>query len=241
MDLLTQGLGRLFLVPTPLGEEGPVGCLTERGLQTVRGLRHFAVENARTARRFLSALGMPVPIESLGIEVLDKRVDRESAIPLLAPLLSGYDLGILSEAGAPGVADPGAVLVALAQERGIEVCPLVGPSSILLTLMASGLNGQNFAFVGYLPVQSGARRARLRELETYSRRERQAQAFIETPYRNEQLLKDVLQTLGTNTHLCLGRGIHTTGGWIRTQRIFEWRECPPTLGKVPTFFILEAE
>lgn len=230
--------GRLFLIPTPLGDEGAEGCLTAGGIDTVRGLRHFAVENARTARRFLSTLGMPCAIDELQMGILDKRTAREGVQPFVAWLAAGLDVGVLSEAGAPGIADPGALLVRVAHEHGVEVVPLVGPSSLLMAMMASGLNGQSFAFVGYLPIEKRARRARIRELETKAIREGSAQAFIETPYRNDQLLHELLATLRAETRLCLGCGLQHQGGWVRTLPVAEWFAANVTLGKVPTLYII---
>ncbi len=230
--------GRIFLVPAPIGDNPTGNTLTPYGLGLVRGLRHFAVENARSARRYLSALGMSVPIGELSLEVLDKDTDPARLPALLSPVLGGCDLGLISEAGCPGIADPGAQLVELAHAKGLEVVPLPGPSSILMALMASGLNGQSFAFNGYLPIERGERRSRLRELEARATREGQTQAFIETPYRNDRLLEEMLQTLRPATRLTIACGIDTEAGWLCTRRVGEWRGDIPHLGKVPTVFAI---
>ncbi len=230
--------GRLYLIPAPIGDKPTENTLTPHGLEIVRGLRHFAVENIRTARRFLSALGMPVPIADLAFELLDKDTDAASLPSVLAPVLAGQDMGIISEAGCPGIADPGAMLVELAHAKGVEPIPLPGPSSILMALMASGLNGQSFAFNGYLPIERNERRRRLRELEGRASREGQTQAFIETPYRNGKLLEEMLHSLRPATLLTIAYGIDTKEGWIRTQPVGEWRRNSPRLGKVPTVFAI---
>ena len=231
--------GKLYLIPSPIGTQTP--SLAPECLEIVRALRNFAVEEPRTARRFLSALTMPVSIAELNLLTLNKDSGTAPIEASLTLLRQGNSLGIISEAGMPGVADPGAELVARAHEAGIEVVPLVGASSILLTLAASGLNGQSFAFWGYLPIKNNERRAKLQELETRSRHEQQTQLFIETPYRNETMLAELLTTLTPTTLLCIANGIHWEGGSIRTQRIAEWRKMSVTLGKLPTVFALLAQ
>ena len=231
--------GKLYLIPSPIGTQTP--SLAPECLEIVRALRNFAVEEPRTARRFLSALTMPVSIAELNLLTLNKDSGTAPIEASLSLLRQGNSLGIISEAGMPGVADPGAELVARAHEAGIEVVPLVGASSILLTLAASGLNGQSFAFWGYLPIKNNERRAKLQELETRSRHEQQTQLFIETPYRNETMLAELLTTLTPTTLLCIANGIHWEGGSIRTQRIAEWRKMSVTLGKLPTVFALLAQ
>lgn len=229
---------RLILIPAPIGENPIDNTLTPYGLELVRTLRHFAVENARTARRYLSALGMPCPIQKLKIELLNKDTRPEQLLNLLRPLREGYSVGIISEAGVPGIADPGAMLVAGAHVQGFPVEPLPGPSSILMAMMASGLNGQSFAFVGYLPIEAEPRRKRIRDLETRASCEGQTQAFIETPYRNDKLLAELLATLRPQTKLCIAHGVDTTSGSIRTLPVQQWRKAKPTLGKIPTVFCI---
>ena len=231
--------GSVYLIPTPIGAETP--SLSPEIVALVRQLRYFAVEEERTARRFLSELDMPVPIATLQLITLNKDSAPEHVDSIIKLLQSGNSVGVISEAGMPGIADPGAQLVIRAHEKDIRVVPLVGASSILLTLAASGLNGQNFAFVGYLPVKNEERRNRILQLETRSRIEQQTQLFIETPYRNEKMFAELLTTLSPSTLLCIANGVHWAEGSIRTQRVSEWRKQNPTLGKLPTVFALLAE
>ena len=220
-------MSTIYLIPAPLGPDWLESTLPAGVLATVRSLRHFAVENLRTARRYLAELGMPVPIAELILE----RFDRESTPADAQRILREFrenDIGVISEAGVPGVADPGAVLVAEAQREGRLVVPLVGPSSILLTLMGSGFNGQQFAFCGYLPIAQTERRVRIRQL----------QLFIETPYRNDAMLQQLLADLQPRTLLCLGHGLQHPEGWVRTRTVAEWRQARPSLGKIPTVFAL---
>lgn len=231
--------GSVYLIPSPIGIATP--SLGPEILDLVRTLRHFAVEEERTARRFLGELGMPVPISSLCFTTLNKDSNREPVDLCIKMLRNGESVGVISEAGMPGIADPGALLVARAHEVGIAVVPLVGASSILLTLAASGLNGQNFAFLGYLPVKNDERRTRILQLETRSRIEYQTQVFIETPYRNEKMYAELLATLAASTNLCIANGLHWEGGFIRTLRVAEWRKQVVALGKLPTVFAFLAE
>jgi 16S rRNA (cytidine1402-2'-O)-methyltransferase len=231
----------LYLVPVPLVEEGaPEAVLPGAVLERVRAIRDFVAENAKTARRFLSACGHPGPIASLGITVLDEHT-RDADIPaLLAPLREGRPLGLMSEAGVPAVADPGARLVAAAHEQGLRVVPLTGPSSILLALMASGLEGQRFRFAGYLPVPGPDRVAALRELEARSAAARETQVFIETPYRNDALLAEVLKTCRGDTRLTVAADLTGAAESIRTASIAQWRARPTPPGKRPAIFLLLA-
>lgn len=228
----------LYLIPTPIGAEGPAGALTEQGQAVVRRLRFFAAENVRAARRFLSALEMPVPIDALEIVPFDRESTDEDARELISRLAPGASLGVLSEAGAPGVADPGARLAAMAHSMNVAVCPLVGASSLLLTLMASGLNGQSFAFNGYLPIDQRALRNTIVHLEHTAITTGQTQLFIETPYRNDRLLALLLATLRNTTRLTIARGINTPEQLIRTRTIAEWKATPPPIGKIPTVFAI---
>ena len=224
--------GVLYAIPTPLGG-APAAALPAPALEVVRGLRRFAVENEKSARAFLKAVGMPVPIASLEVAVLDPDAH-------LRALEAGESLGLLSEAGAPCVADPGAALVAAAQDAGIRVVPLVGPSSILLALTASGLEGQRFAFCGYLPREAEPRVRSIRELEARSRRERETQIFIETPYRNDALLAALLETCAPGTRLCVATELTLPDESVRTRRVGDWRAARPAIGKRPTVFLLLA-
>jgi 16S rRNA (cytidine1402-2'-O)-methyltransferase len=234
--------GRLFLVPAWLSEEASVeSALPPAVLRTIRALECFVVEDARSARRFLAACGHPKPMRELRFEELNEHTDPAAVPALLAPLLEGKDLGLLSEAGVPAVADPGALLVAEAHARGIRVAPLVGPSSILLALMASGLEGQRFRFLGYLPVEAAARRKRLAEIERDSARHRETQVFIETPYRNDALLAGVLEACKETTRLCVAADLTGPMEWVRMDTIDGWKSRPsPAIGKRPAIFLILA-
>lgn len=224
----------LYLVPAALGG-APAQVLPQPTIDTVRALRDFAVENAKSARAFLSALGMPCPVRELSITTLDADTDA-----LLAPLRAGRSLGVLSEAGCPGVADPGQALVAAAHAAGFRVAPLVGPSSILLALMASGLEGQRFAFRGYLPRDAQERALRIRALEKLSRAERETQIFIETPYRNDVLLHALLECCAPATRLCVAVHLTLPDEEIATRSIAEWRRARAAIGRRPAVFLLLA-
>lgn len=224
----------LFLVPAALGGE-PAQVLPAPVIETVRRLRDFAVEDAKSARAFLAALDMPCPMRELRIETLD----GDPAV-LLAPLRAGRSLGVLSEAGCPGVADPGQALVAAAHAAGHRVVPLVGPSSILLALMASGLEGQRFAFRGYLPREPRERATRIRALEKRSREARETQIFIETPYRSDALLAALLETCAPGTRLCVAADLTLAEASIATRSVAQWREARAAIGRRPAVFLLLA-
>lgn len=233
--------GRLFLLPAWIAEDtDPAQVLPAPVLERLRALGAFVVEDAKSARRFLAACGHPGPMRAITMAELNEHTPREAVAGLLAPLLAGLDLGLLSEAGAPAVADPGAALVAAAHAAGISVVPAVGPSSILLALMASGLEGQRFRFVGYLPADAAARRTAIAELERLSARHAETQVFIETPYRNDALLADLLATLRPDTRLALAADLTGAQEWIRMDRVDAWRAHPPALGKRPAIFLLLA-
>lgn len=221
----------LYAIPTPLGG-GAADALPAAALRKIRTLKDFAVENAKSARAFLGEIGMPV--RELNIFELQKEKQP------LKPMLEGRDLGLLSEAGCPAIADPGAALVEAAHREGFEVVPLVGPSSIVLALMASGLEGQRFAFCGYLPRESEDRNKRIRELEDRSRREDETQIFIETPYRNDVLLGALIKTCRPATRLCVAADLTLPSQSIRTKTIGEWRKAAPPIGKRPAVFLLLA-
>ncbi len=234
--------GRLFLVPSWLSEDtAPQDAVPARVLERVRGLTHFVVEDAKSARRYLAACGHPQPMRALAFAELNEHTPPDSVPGLLAPLLEGHDVGLLSEAGLPAVADPGALLVAAAHAQGIRVVPLVGPSSIMLALMASGLDGQRFRFLGYLPVDAAARRARIGELERDSARGGGTQVFIETPYRNDALLADLLAHCRPATRLAVAAELTSEREWIRCDRIDAWKARPAApVGKRPAIFLLLA-
>jgi 16S rRNA (cytidine1402-2'-O)-methyltransferase len=222
-------LSTLYAIPTPLGGS-PRDALPAPTIETIRGIKDFVVENAKSARAFLGELGMPV--RELNIEVLGEDVSIH---------LRGRDLGLLSEAGCPAIADPGAKLVEAAHANGYRVVPLVGPSSIVMALVASGLEGQRFAFCGYLPRDSSERKAALQKLERRSRSEKETQIFIETPYRNDAMFAALLETCGEATRLCIAADLTLPGETIRSLTIAAWRLNPTPPGKRPAVFLLLAQ
>lgn len=233
----------LYLIPTPLGDTELQDILPAGVLERIRPLRHFIVERAKTARHFLKKVEMPVPMETLQMSELNTQTDRANLSEMLLPMLQqGVDMGLLSEAGCPAVADPGADIVRLAHENGIEVVPLVGPSSILMAVMASGMSGQNFAFWGYLPVVSGERRKRLQTLERQAQQLTQTQIFIETPYRNDAMLEDMLACLSPQTRVGIAVDLTLPTQLLKTQTVAKWRQMKekPSLHKRPTVFTMMA-
>ena len=231
----------LYLIPTPLGAPD-TPCLLPHEQAQITGLTDFVVEAEKTARAHLKHLGITTPIRELNLQTLNEHTDLKTLPELLKPLQEGRSMGILSEAGCPAVADPGANLVALAHRQGYEVRPLVGPSSLLLALMASGANGQNFAFKGYLPSEKSERIAALKSLEQRSRQQNETQLFIETPYRNDALLADALETLHPETRLCTAIDLTLPTQEIISQTVAAWRKSKtlPNLKKRPTIFVLHA-
>lgn len=232
--------GKLFLLPTPLSEVELTETLTARELGIISGLDCFVVEELRTARRFLSAAGHRGHVDELELHELNEHTAPEEVEAFASLFDDGRNVGLLSEAGLPAVADPGALLVALCHRHGIAVVPLAGPSSLMMALMASGLNGQNFAFRGYLPAKTAERRHALMELERLSARTRQTQIFIETPYRNDAMLTDILECCSPGTKLCIAADITSPGETILTKTVEEWRKTKTVLGKRPAVFILSA-
>ncbi len=231
----------LYLIPTTLGDTEPGHVVPATLVETVRSLRYFIVENVRTARRYLKKLDRDIDIDALEFMELNKHTDRKQLERFLHPVLNGNDTGIISEAGCPGVADPGADVVKLAHEKDIRVIPMVGPSSILLSLMASGMNGQNFAFVGYLPIPKGERQRAIKDLERRSATEHQTQIFIEAPYRNMKLLEDILQACHDQTRLCIAADITLESEYIKTQSVAQWKKGLPELHKRPAIFLLHKD
>jgi 16S rRNA (cytidine1402-2'-O)-methyltransferase len=215
--------GTLYLIPVPLGPVSPDSCLPPDTLAVARRLDHFVVERAKTARAHLKAMGHPQPIQVLQIEELNEHTPAAAIPPLLAPLKAGHDVGLLSEAGCPAVADPGAALVMAAHRNNIPVVPLIGPSSILLALMASGLGGQRFAFHGYLPAKEPERSQKIRELESIARRDRATQLFIETPYRSVALMDALSATLSPGTFISVGADLSLPSQLIQTRSAKNWR------------------
>lgn len=232
--------GTLYLIPTALGAGALTAVIPPDVQQRVRVLEHFVAENPKTARAFLKRVGTAKALQGLNITALNEHTPDSAIAGLAAPLLAGHDLGVMSEAGCPGIADPGAKLVLYAHRHGIRVVPLVGPSSILLALMGSGLNGQRFAFHGYLPVADVEREKTLRELERQSRRLAQTQIFIETPYRNQKLVAGILAACANNTLLCIAADLTLPGEDIRTMTVAAWKQRPPQLERRPALFLLLA-
>ena len=229
--------GILYLIPNTLGENDPNDVLPQKVMETAKAIRHFIVEDVRTARRFLRKIDRTFPIDDSVFFELNQHTDRCKIDPYIKPLLEGKDMGVISEAGCPAVADPGADIVALAHRKGVRVVPLVGPSSILLAQMASGFNGQSFAFVGYLPIENGERQRRLRKLEHRAKEENQTQLFIETPYRNTKLFEELLATLKGDTKICIACDITLDSEYIETRTVSEWKQKKPQdLNKRPTIF-----
>ncbi|MDE6823542.1 MAG: SAM-dependent methyltransferase [Duncaniella sp.] len=230
----------LYLIPSTMSDAPVTDVIPDGNLAVIRGIRHFVVENVRTVRRFLKRCDRSIDIDALSFTVLDEHTRPEEIPAMLAPLAGGEAVGVISEAGCPAIADPGADLVAIAQERGYEVVPLVGPSSIILSLMGSGFNGQSFSFVGYLPHEAKARTSRLRELEQRIRREGQTQIFIETPYRNNRLIAELASTLPGGMKLCVASDITGPAQSIVTLPLSVWARRKYDYDKIPTIFLLNS-
>jgi len=224
----------LYAIPTPLGG-APQAVLPQSVLETIRGLKDFAVENAKSARAFLSEVGMPLAMREIQIQEIGENPET-----LLQPLREGRPLGLLSEAGCPAIADPGAALVEAAHREGFRVVPLVGPSSITLALMASGLEGQRFAFCGYLPRETAERARRIKELEARSKKESETEIFIETPYRSDALLGALLESCHAQTRLCVAADLTLPTESISTRDVAEWRKSGSAIGRRPAVFLLLA-
>jgi 16S rRNA (cytidine1402-2'-O)-methyltransferase len=231
----------LYLIPVTLGDTPISNVLPTYNKEIILSIRHFIVEELRTARRFLKAVEKSIDIDALTFYEMGKHADASRFSQYLEPLRKGLPVGVISEAGCPAVADPGADVVAIAQREGLRVVPLVGPSSILLAVMGSGFNGQSFAFHGYLPIDAGARSKRLKQLESRSAAEHQTQLFIETPYRNEKLMADLLATCNPQTKLCIAAGLTTEQEYVRSQSIRDWKKNGlPQISKIPTIFAIYA-
>ncbi|MBD5226182.1 MAG: SAM-dependent methyltransferase [Bacteroidales bacterium] len=229
----------LYLFPVPLSDSSRIAdVLPEGNARLLRGIRHFLVENVRSARRFMKRVDPSIDVNLMSFTVLDEHTRPEDVARMLEPLENGEPMGVISEAGCPAVADPGADAVAVAQRKGLKVVPLVGPSSILMALMGSGFNGQSFAFNGYLPIEAGKRSAKLREMETRIRREGQTQIFIETPYRNNRLIAELVKSLPGQMRLCVATDITGRGENITTRALSQWGKTEYDYAKVPTIFLL---
>ena len=231
--------GILYLIPTTLGDNEPLEVLPLSVKKIIEATNHYIVENEKTARRFIKKITPNKVQPLLELHVLNKYTQDQELPLFLEACFQGKNVGLLSEAGCPGVADPGAEIVKIAHEKGIRVIPLVGPSSILMAMMASGMNGQNFAFNGYLPIDSHERKRAIKQLEKRAVDFQQSQAFIETPYRNDKLLADLIATLSGNTRLCIACDITLSTEYIRTMTINEWKKTSVNLHKRPTMFILD--
>ena len=234
-----MALGTLYMVPVTLGDDNLSYVIPADVMKLVQNLEYFVVENEKSARRFLGSVKTNKPVRELNFQLLNEHSAEKDLPNLIAPLLAGHHMGMLSEAGCPGIADPGATLAALAHRKGIKVAPLVGPSSILLSLMASGFNGQQFTFLGYLPSDKAARVNKLKEIEKQSQRLSETQIFIETPYRNQHMLEDILASCAAITKLCIATNISLETEFVVSKTIAEWKKSElPDLHKQPTVFLL---
>lgn len=231
-------MGILYLIPNTLGQSNIDNVLPSYNISVAKNLRHFIVENVRSARRFLKMLDRDIVIDDLSFYELNRHTPPDRIAELLLPIYEGHSMGIISEAGCPAIADPGADVVAIAQRKNIRVVPLVGASSIILSLMASGFNGQSFAFVGYLPIDKKARIQRLKQLESRASSERQTQIFIETPYRNNQLVQDMVATLKPDTLLCIASELTADTESVKTLTIAEWAKQQIDINKRNTIFLI---
>lgn len=232
--------GKLYLIPNVLAENTAQQIISPQVKEVIKNTQHFLVEDLRTARRYISSLKLGLTIEELKLEILDKKTKELQIKDLMKPVFQGKDIGVISEAGCPGIADPGALAVAFAHQKGIQVVPLSGPSSMFLALMGSGFNGQSFAFVGYIPIDKKARVEAIKELERDSIKHHRTQIFMETPFRNNHLLEDLKNSLHPNTKLCIAKNLTAKDEWIQSKTIAEWKKTKVDLHKVPTVFLLYA-
>ncbi|WP_148372974.1 SAM-dependent methyltransferase [Bacteroides bouchesdurhonensis] len=228
----------LYLLPVTLGDTSIEKVLPSYNAEIIHGIRYFIVEDIRSARRFLKKVDHDIDIDSLTFYPLNKHTSPEDISGYLKPLIGGASMGVISEAGCPAVADPGADVVAIAQRKKLKVVPLVGPSSIILSVMASGFNGQSFAFHGYLPIEPGERSKKLKALEQRVYAENQTQLFIETPYRNHKMIEDILQSCRPQTKLCIAANITCDDEYIQTRAVKDWKGNLPDLSKIPCIFLL---
>lgn len=238
MHYLSIMIPALYLIPNLLGETPVEQVLPPYNREIILGIRHFIVEDVRTARRFLKLVDRSIDIDQLTFYTLNKHTNPYEVASMLKPLEEGNPMGVISEAGCPAVADPGADVVAIAQRKGLQIIPLVGPSSIILAVMGSGFNGQSFAFNGYLPIESEDRIRTLKKLEQRAYTENQTQLFIETPYRNAKMMADILKACRPQTHLCIAAGLTTKDEYIRTRTIKEWGGKLPQIDKIPCIFLI---
>ncbi len=229
----------LYLLPVTLGDTEIDNVLPSYNRDIIRQIKFFIVENVRSARRFLKKVDRDINIDELTFYLMDKHTDAAKMASYLKPLEEGNAMGVISEAGCPAVADPGADVVAVAQRKNLRVIPMVGPSSIIMSVMGSGFNGQSFAFNGYLPIEPAERTKRIKQLETRAYTEDQTQLFIETPYRNHKMLEELLRTCKPSTRLCIASGITCAEEYIHTHTIAEWKKIKlHDLSKIPTIFLI---
>ncbi len=233
-------MSKLYLIPTTLGDSEINSVIPINIVEIIEDLQYFIVENIRTARRYIRKVSKTKNIDELTFFELNKHTKPEDVFSFLEPCFSGNSMGIISEAGNPGIADPGAAVVKIAHQKNIDVVPLVGPSSILMALISSGMNGQNFAFNGYLPVNDAERNKKIQYLERKSKTEKQTQIFMETPFRNMKMLDAVLKTCANNTLLCIATDISLPSEFIKTKTVAEWKKQKPQIQKRPTVFVLQA-
>lgn len=237
---MTDIKGKLYLIPSPLGENDPAEVIPAPVLKSLETFRTFVVEEIRTARRYLSRAGLKGKIDGLEFHELNEHTDQATVESYIRLFDNGNNVALISEAGLPAVADPGAQLVALAHRHDIEVVPFVGPSSLMLALMASGLNGQSFAFCGYIPAKTDERKSRLKTLEKLSGQLKQTQIIIETPYRNDSLMADMLSICAPSTRICVAVNITMPDAYIKTMKVSEWKKANLVIGKRPCVFLMLA-
>jgi 16S rRNA (cytidine1402-2'-O)-methyltransferase len=235
-----QNKGTLYLIPTPLAENALDNTVVPASKKLIQQLDYFLVEDIRTARRFISSLKLGIIIEELKFEILNKKTSDQQVERILARLKTGKSIGLMSEAGCPGIADPGAKAVAKAHDWGCKVYPLTGPSSLFLALMASGFNGQQFSFHGYLPIKSPELARKIKELEDESAKKQQTQIFIEAPYRNQKLLQQLLGTLSPNTRLCVAKDLTGTDEQVISKYVKNWKADEIKMHKIPSIFLFQA-
>jgi len=240
MENTNKTKGKLYLIPTTLGDNAPLEVLPISIKRAIENIDYYVVENEKSARHFIKKISSGKSQPGLKLELLNKYTEPEIIPTYLNPCLEGHSVGIISEAGCPGIADPGADVVKIAHQKGIQVIPLVGPSSIFLALMSSGLNGQSFAFNGYLPIDTGERKSALKKMEKISRDLNQTQICIETPYRNDKLFAEILRTLSPNTFVCIACDITLATEYIATKTVSEWKKETINLHKRPCIFIVHA-
>ncbi|MDT0607251.1 SAM-dependent methyltransferase [Croceitalea rosinachiae] len=239
-DKNSKKKGKLYLIPTPLGDNAPLEVLPISVKSAIENIDHYIAENEKSARRFIKKINASKSQPNLHFQHLNKFTEQSEVPSYLNPCLEGFNVGLLSEAGCPGIADPGADVVLIAHQKKIQIVPLVGPSSIVLAMMSSGMNGQSFAFNGYLPIDSSKRKSAVKKFEKISREHNQSQIFIETPYRNDKLLDELKKTLQSNTLLCIAYDITLPTEFIVSKTIGEWRETNIDLHKKPCIFIFQA-